>query len=837
MKYFVRVLLFNLCVIFSLFIISPVIAQTHTPKYVAMSSHTKAYYEYLPEGYNPSGTTLYPVILFMTGIGELGDGSSSPTTGLPLVLKNGITKNIEAGIFPKSFTCRGKTFRFIIITPQFVKSPRPTPADMDTVLTYILSHYKVDPKRVYITGLSYGGGLSFAYAGSSNANYRSRVTAIVPTASPLPDGGYDTIYTRSRRIAASNIPVWATHNSGDTPDSASRTTAYINDINQAPAPNPLAKKIIFTASGHDSWSKTYDPDYRDAGYDVFEWMLLYQKGTTPPTLTNVVPTANAGSDKTLTLPTNSITLTGSGADGDGSIAAYSWRKISGPIEGTITSPTAASTTVTGLARGTYIFRLTVSDNVSAKAIDDVKVTVNSASGTKAIQVKVLSGTTSSYSSAWNTWAVGSSAGTNITSTAFKYVDGTSSTVTATLSATTTVKDNYKDNLTYGNGVATIAPTTVLRYTTQYNATRTLTLQGLSTTKTYNLEFYASLSSTTQNYNTVFTINGASVSVGVNNNLTNKAAFANIAPTASGTITISIAKSNTYNYLNGFTLTENANTRFVKINLYGGTNPYNNTAWNNWNVGTVAATNISSGTLKYSDGTTSAVKAVLSATNAVVDNGSTYGSGMAPAEVLRYVSNHNATRTLTFSGLSNTKTYSLELYSSRNASTAGNTVFNVNGAVQTVNAASNKLNKATFINLIPNSSGQLVVTISKTSTYSHLNGFVLGEGISSASTTAMQSSAAALENVTERNEIFATGVRVCPNPMNNTVQLQLQNSYTGEVHVQLADVDGRLQKEWRFEKAGSSLLQTLNVDGVANGVYFITVQMGAERKTLRLSKLD
>src|SRR5439155_3068797 len=125
------------------------------------------------------------------------------------------------------------------------------------------------------------------------------------------------------------------------------------------------------------------------------------------------------------------------------------------------------------------------------------------------------------------WAVGSNAGTNIMSTAFKYVDGTASTVTATLSATTTVKDNYKDNLTYGNGVATVAPTTVLRYTTQYNATRTLTLQGLSTTKTYNLEFYASLSSTTANYNTVFTINGAAVSVGVNNNLTNKATFANI----------------------------------------------------------------------------------------------------------------------------------------------------------------------------------------------------------------------------------------------------------------------------------------------------------------------
>src|SRR5438045_3094277 len=92
-------------------------AQTHKPKYVSMFSKSKSYYEYLPQGYDPAGTTTYPLILFMTGIGEFGDGSSSQ---LPNVLKNGITKLIKEGTFPKSFTSGGKTFSFIIITPQFL---------------------------------------------------------------------------------------------------------------------------------------------------------------------------------------------------------------------------------------------------------------------------------------------------------------------------------------------------------------------------------------------------------------------------------------------------------------------------------------------------------------------------------------------------------------------------------------------------------------------------------------------------------------------------------------------------------------------------------------------
>ena len=93
---------------------------------------------------------------------------------------------------------------------------------------------------------------------------------------------------------------------------------------------------------------------------------------------NQSPLANAGADQIIVLPTNSVTLTGSGTDSDGSIASYAWTKVSGPAGGSISSATAATTAITGLIQGIYIFELRVTDNNNASATDLVQVTVNAA---------------------------------------------------------------------------------------------------------------------------------------------------------------------------------------------------------------------------------------------------------------------------------------------------------------------------------------------------------------------------------------------------------------------------------------------------------------------------
>src|SRR5204862_354977 len=93
---------------------------------------------------------------------------------------------------------------------------------------------------------------------------------------------------------------------------------------------------------------------------------------------NQSPTANAGPDINITLPTNNVTLNGSGSDADGTIASYQWTKILGPSQYSIGSATQAQTTVNNLSQGAYQFVLTVTDNQGAAGKDTVIVTVHAA---------------------------------------------------------------------------------------------------------------------------------------------------------------------------------------------------------------------------------------------------------------------------------------------------------------------------------------------------------------------------------------------------------------------------------------------------------------------------
>lgn len=92
------------------------------------------------------------------------------------------------------------------------------------------------------------------------------------------------------------------------------------------------------------------------------------------------PVVNAGADRTITLPTNTLSLTGTASDPDGTITSYAWTKQSGPaaiLSGIATSTLSAS----GLIAGTYIFRLTATDNSALTASDEVTVIVNTTSTT------------------------------------------------------------------------------------------------------------------------------------------------------------------------------------------------------------------------------------------------------------------------------------------------------------------------------------------------------------------------------------------------------------------------------------------------------------------------
>jgi Domain of unknown function (DUF4082)/Secretion system C-terminal sorting domain len=101
--------------------------------------------------------------------------------------------------------------------------------------------------------------------------------------------------------------------------------------------------------------------YRSANY----WVdVLFSTSSTP-----VV--ANAGSDQALHFPNvTSVTLNGSASTGP--ISSYAWTLVSGPSAVTIATPSAVSTSVTGLNHiGTYIFRLSLNGGVSTSTMSVV----------------------------------------------------------------------------------------------------------------------------------------------------------------------------------------------------------------------------------------------------------------------------------------------------------------------------------------------------------------------------------------------------------------------------------------------------------------------------------
>lgn len=143
-------------------------------------------------------------------------------------------------------------------------------------------------------------------------------------------------------------------------------------------------------SGGPSTIVSYSPDGKDtlityiSYYDTtVTTFYTYQKtkvdtvwhraGQTQPT--NLAPIVSAGSTQTITLPTNSVTLTGTASDPDGTIATTLWAKVSG-TGGSIVDPGKLSTTVTGLTAGSYMFRFTATDDKGTSSIANVNVIVN-----------------------------------------------------------------------------------------------------------------------------------------------------------------------------------------------------------------------------------------------------------------------------------------------------------------------------------------------------------------------------------------------------------------------------------------------------------------------------
>ena len=97
-------------------------------------------------------------------------------------------------------------------------------------------------------------------------------------------------------------------------------------------------------------------------------------GTTSPTSTTA-PIARAGADQTIPISWKYYPYLNAtpSTDANGWIKSFKWTKVSGPSSYSIASPNSGATKVNGLVAGTYVFRVTVTDNSGEVDTDDVTV--------------------------------------------------------------------------------------------------------------------------------------------------------------------------------------------------------------------------------------------------------------------------------------------------------------------------------------------------------------------------------------------------------------------------------------------------------------------------------
>ncbi len=322
-----------------------------------ITNSNTAYLEYLPQGYN-NNSNLYPLVISLHGIKEKGTTSTDPE-----VLKSSVQKVANVGL-PK-YVKYGQQYPFILVSPQLKSTHGSWPAAyvMD-VINHVKKNLRVDPKRVYITGLSLGGYGVWTTLGA--------YPEVFAGALPICAGG--NAMNKASAIAAKDVAVWGFHGDKDVVVSYTVTTKMVNAINSStPKPSPLAKATLFSGMGHIIWDKVYKQT------DALDWMLTFRKGSAPrpdagSTPPNAAPTVNAGSDKSITLPTNTVDLQGSANDSDG-IASYQWTKVSGG-SATLSGQTSSKLRASNLGAGTYVFRLTVKDTKGSAKSDDVRVVVN-----------------------------------------------------------------------------------------------------------------------------------------------------------------------------------------------------------------------------------------------------------------------------------------------------------------------------------------------------------------------------------------------------------------------------------------------------------------------------
>jgi len=209
-------------------------------KTMTIKGKERCYVVYVPHGYTPDKE--WPLILELHGSGERGDDGLAQT-------EVGIGRAIR--LHPDRFPC-------IVVLPQCPDGVWWDKAveDFETALAQTEKEYRIDPARVYLTGLSMGGFGTWMYG----AAHPERFAALVP----ICGGGKP-----EDAAGLAKVPIWAFHGADDKTVPPAMSQKMVEAVKKA------GGDIQYTEvpkTGHNSW----DTAYGEA--DTIKWLLKQRRG-------------------------------------------------------------------------------------------------------------------------------------------------------------------------------------------------------------------------------------------------------------------------------------------------------------------------------------------------------------------------------------------------------------------------------------------------------------------------------------------------------------------------------------------------------------------------------
>lgn len=209
-----------------------------------LRAYGPGYLLYLPEGYEDNPAKTWPLIFFLHGAGT-GDHAD---TALLLAKVGSLIMLRKTGPLP------------VIVIAPLIDAHQNTflPEYLDGVLAEALSTYRVDSKRIYVTGASMGGKATYLFA----IHRPDTLAAIAPLSAWL---DADQV---SLLDGIKNLPVWAIHGADDSIIALEAGERPVDALKK------LGGNIRFTVlpgRDHDIWIDIYsDPAF-------YDWLMQHHK--------------------------------------------------------------------------------------------------------------------------------------------------------------------------------------------------------------------------------------------------------------------------------------------------------------------------------------------------------------------------------------------------------------------------------------------------------------------------------------------------------------------------------------------------------------------------------